>query len=100
MFLKEGRDIRMDSRLKIQINQLADEVRNVFGVQVPILDMVNVVKKFGGQVKYNDDVVDGSIRKDGDSFIIMLSSQFKDTPRGRFTIAHELGHLFCIWVIK
>lgn len=36
---------------------------------------------------------DGSIRKQDDGFIIYISP-FQSTERRKFTIAHELGHLF------
>jgi len=51
----------------------------------------------GGKIIYdeNENGIDGYIKKiDNKSFEIHLNEKFKGKTRERFTIAHELGHLF------
>lgn len=87
----------MNRELRMLINNLTQDIINLFEIQIPIMDIDGVVKKLGGHVeeKINfDDVSDGSIRKqDDDSFVIFVSP-FQSAERRKFTIAHELGHLF------
>lgn len=56
------------------------------------IDML--VERIGGHIKYISFLdVDAMIKKHGDSFIILVDAMQPKT-RQRFSIAHELGHLF------
>lgn len=81
---------------KENINSLADKIRLVLDMKKPPYDPNEAIKKLGGSVKYIDDVVnfDAFLKKtDHDSFEIQLGSDSPST-RSRFTLAHEIGHLF------
>jgi Zn-dependent peptidase ImmA (M78 family) len=83
MFTKEG------------INNLADVVRNAFNLSCPYNPEI-AVKKLDGRIMYDVEnmAIDACIRKTGEeSFIISLNGK-KPFLRDRFTMAHELGHLF------
>lgn len=86
------------NKLRDLINLVAQEIRNAYGISVPIENIDEVVEKMGGKIESIDcmpEDMDGCIRKDdsGEKFIIYVSED--QTPARRmFTIAHELGHLF------
>jgi len=53
-----------------------------------------LIERIGGHIKYVPFLeYDASIRKHNDTFVILVDSS-KPTTRQRFSIAHELGHLF------
>lgn len=83
----------MDNATRTMINSLAQDVLDSFKIQVPIQDIDGLVVSLGGSVQTGRCFTDGSVTKEGDSFRILLSP-FQDEKRRRFTIAHELGHLF------
>lgn len=57
-------------------------------------DIITLVKQLGGKVIFVDDIyMDAYLEKDGNGFVIYLDSS-KSSKRQRFSIAHELGHLF------
>ena len=87
----------LSPKMKNLINDLAQEVINVFDIQIPITDIDQVVGKLGGKVLEDssiDGFSDGEIRKlDSESFEIRVFP-YQTRERRNFTIAHELGHLF------
>jgi Zn-dependent peptidase ImmA (M78 family) len=77
------------------INNVADLVRSSLKLSLPY-DPEIAVKELGGRIiqDVDDMAVDAYIKKEGeDSFVINLNGK-KPFLRERFTIAHELGHLF------
>lgn len=84
----------MDIQMRQEIDQLADTIRKVYDISVPIQDMNEVVQTLGGTINFDLKVVDGKIQKNGKGFNVFLGSQNSNSLRNRFTIAHELGHLF------
>ncbi|MDK0667670.1 ImmA/IrrE family metallo-endopeptidase [Clostridium perfringens] len=86
----------MNQLLRNGINNLADEVRNIFNISSPVQDIDAVVRMLGGEVVEElelENYADAKIEKVGDSFrITVLEGQ--PVTRRRFSIAHELGHLF------
>jgi Zn-dependent peptidase ImmA (M78 family) len=77
------------------INNIADLVRTSLELSCPY-DPEKVVQELGGQIIQDIDnmAIDAYIKKkDEDSFVISLNRK-KPFLRERFTIAHELGHLF------
>lgn len=86
------------SSLNDLINLVAQEVRKVFDISVPIENIDEVVNRMGGVIESTNDMpanMEGYIRKNssGDGFIIYVSDD-QIPARRIFTIAHELGHLF------
>lgn len=75
------------------IANLADIVRDWLDMKPPI-DMDLAVTKLGGQIDTDDKLdYEAQIQMHGDQFVIKLKNA-EMNPRRRFTIAHELGHLF------
>jgi Zn-dependent peptidase ImmA (M78 family) len=77
------------------INNVADLVRSSLGLSLPY-DPEKAVETLGGRIiqDVDDMAIDAYIKKDGeDGFVISLNGK-KPFLRERFTIAHELGHLF------
>lgn len=83
----------MDNSTRKMINSLAEDIRSVYDISVPIQDINDIVKKLGGTIERVNSFSDGAVERDGDGFKIIVSP-FQDEKRERFTIAHELGHLF------
>jgi Zn-dependent peptidase ImmA (M78 family) len=80
---------------KETINKLADIVRNSCNLSCPYNPKI-AIKKLNGRIIYDVEnmAIDACIRKTGEeSFIISLNNK-KPFLRDRFTVAHELGHLF------
>ena len=86
----------MNNELRMLINNLTQDIIDLYNIQIPIQNINDVVTTLGGCVEESVDIVnmsDGSIRKQDDGFIIYVSP-FQSLERKKFTIAHELGHLF------
>lgn len=78
------------------INELAEKVRERYGIETSTLDMRDVVVVMGGRLKEKEQGVEissGYIRKCHGSFEIVVP-RWQSEVRKNFTIAHELGHLF------
>lgn len=82
---------------KNEIRKLATNLRNALNMTQPPFDVENAVKILNGTVVFSDTFdcdTDAVIQKTGDNnFTISLNSS-KPNHRSRFSIAHELGHLF------
>lgn len=80
-----------------EIDSFADLIRIQLEIEEPIINIEDIVTKLGGRIVETDnynELVDGAIEKCGEnSFVIRVSSAQTESRR-RFTIAHELGHLF------
>lgn len=79
------------------IEKLADLVRTSFELAPPYKP-IPLAENLGGDVVKNDTtVIDASVKKHGaEGFIINLNPEKyrSDDAQERFTVAHELGHLF------
>lgn len=87
----------LNSEIRRLINVMAEEVINLYGIQIPIINIEEVVQKMGGSVVDNSSIgefSDGKIRKTGEDSFTIEVSPFQTEERKNFTIAHELGHLF------
>ena len=77
-------------------NHLTQDIIDLYHIQIPIQDIDEAVKMFGGRVeedrekycKYCD-----FISKERDSFAIYISPYYK-SERRKMIIAQQLGHLF------
>lgn len=83
----------MDNSTRIMINSLTQDILNSFNIPIPIQDIDELVASLGGSIQTDLSYTDGMVIKEGESFKILVSP-FQDEKRRRFTIAHELGHLF------
>lgn len=87
----------MDQRKRREINTFADAVREYIGLEGPPYDVAAAVEKLGGKLV---ELTDGdallseeaSVRRRGEAFEIRVAKA--PERRRRFSIAHELGHLF------
>lgn len=78
-----------------QIKIIVDSLIKILKIDCPV-DLENLVHELGGKINNEipNDYLDGMVTKDcNGSFIISLSEN-QCYERRRFTIAHELGHLF------
>lgn len=77
------------------IEKLAESIRKNFNIVTPI-EIENVVEMLHGELKpitFEDSTISGRIQKINDTFEISYNAEHTEA-RSRFTIAHELGHLF------
>lgn len=103
---KSENDVRLQATLDNQnptglpvgvvSNHLTQDIIDLYHIQIPIQDIDEAVKMFGGRVeedrekycKYCD-----FISKERDSFAIYISPYYK-SERRKMIIAQQLGHLF------
>lgn len=87
----------MDANRRSSIYRFADSIRKHFRVTEPVPDLQAFVERtLGGRIKFEKlpPGVDAKIQKvSSDSFEIVVETDSSDVRR-RFSIAHELGHLF------
>lgn len=82
--------------LRMLINNLTQDIINIYNIQIPITNIDEVVIKLGGRIEESLDmnnISNGRIQKQDNGFIIFVSP-FQSAERRTFVIAHELGHLF------
>ena len=86
----------MNSIRRSLIHRLADQIRQQLELTFAV-DVEAAVAKLGGRIEDGElhPDIDARITREGQSFSITLNS-LRPNHRGRerFTMAHELGHLF------
>lgn len=91
--MKRGSSMNIDRREYIA--KLTKILRDTMSIDTPV-DLNVLVSSLGGKIIYKDGMeenMEALIRKKGESFEIILD-QNKNNSRQRFSIAHEIGHLF------
>jgi Zn-dependent peptidase ImmA (M78 family) len=88
----------MNSELRKKIQALVNKMLPaLYGPHIKFpIDPVDAIEKLGGIIQENSSIpldVDAEIHRANDGFIIKLRDNIPVTRR-RFTLAHELGHLF------
>ena len=87
----------MNEIKKTAINNLANRLINILNLNVPI-KIEKIPEILGGKIHYVDGAIEGKmeamIKKDGEDSFTILIDKTKSELRQRFSIAHELGHLF------
>ncbi len=84
----------MDWKMRKEIENFTNAIRDVYDIQIPINNIDTIVKKLEGKVVEDPTLdFDGKVCRIGDSFEIHVSPWQSDSRRN-FTIAHEIGHLF------
>lgn len=84
-----------DKELKEIIKKLAEDVRTYFNIETPVRDIDAAVARMGGTIVEVDDyrmLFNGTIRKNGDGFIIYVFVDWNEEVR-RYSIARDLGFL-------
>lgn len=84
-----------NKELKEIIKELTEDIRTYFNIEVPVKDINTAVAKLGGTIVEVDDyrmLFNGTIRKNGDGFIIYVSTDWNEETR-RYSIARDLGFL-------
>jgi Zn-dependent peptidase ImmA (M78 family) len=79
------------------INQIASRLISALHIEIPIISLEGVVSRLGGEIvekKALVDVHDGTIKKTSENSFEIVISPYQSEERRKFTIAHELGHLF------
>lgn len=86
--MSDSREIIAKLALDIRKKLKLESVRNI--------DMLEVLKKLDIILEENTyNGAEGTIRSDNGKYIISLERQYnEDNPRDKFTLAHEIGHLF------
>lgn len=83
----------MKASRRREIGTFAARLRDVLGLETPTnVDLA--VERLGGKVDIDDLAHEAMVEKVGKSFRIVLSTQWVSDGRKRFSISHELGHLF------
>lgn len=85
-----------NSEFRMLINNLTQDILDLYGIQVPITDMTNVVALLGGRVVEISDLGKmpaGNMKREGEGFVIYIPS-FSSQGRKNWGIAQELGHLY------
>lgn len=78
------------------INNVTQDIIDLYHIQIPIQDIHDVVIALGGRVEECVDenmLSDSGITKQDNGFIIYVSPS-QSPVRRKYAIAHELGHLF------
>lgn len=87
----------MENKEKI-VRKIANKVRRKYGMKIPV-DFETVFKKKG--IAYIEEFLrtngDGYSDLQNDKLKIVVNSDIEYLSRKRFTIAHELGHIFIGW---
>lgn len=80
------------------INQFVEDLREKAQLKktLSMENLINLIKQLDGEVKfdYMPLDIDGKIERKGENFIITLNNNISNEERKKFTLAHELGHLF------
>ena len=78
------------------INNVTQDIIDLYHIQIPIQDINDIVIALGGRVEESVDtnmLSDSGIKKQENGFIIYVSPS-QSPVRRKYTIASELGHLF------
>lgn len=81
----------MQRSRRAEINALAIKVRQALDLDHSPFPVEEAVERLGGRIVQQDGP-EAYIQKEGSAFVIGLADQ--PPARKRFSIAHELGHLF------
>lgn len=85
-----------NTELRNVINDITEIIRKKFNVKTPV-DIDVVIENMGGTLVEDpnlDSFADGKIRKVSERGFEIVIPPHQSPQRRKFTIAHELGHLF------
>lgn len=87
----------MDIARRNEINDLTQQVIEMYDIEIPITDIDEIVYCMGGEIEERErlnDFCDGTVLKVGDDNFRIAISRNQSRERRLSSIAHELGHLF------
>lgn len=90
----------MTSARREHIRKIAEIIRKSLGLEVPISleTLQNSIEELGGKIEFSSDMgeeKDAEIKREGRDFVISINqNKFTTDERKKFTLAHELGHLY------
>lgn len=85
----------MDANKRDIINNIAEQIRLLLNIKENKFDIENIVKILNGSITKNHYNLDeAAITKSSDDNFEISLSDVSNYQRIRFSIAHELGHLF------
>lgn len=89
---------RVQKKAARSISLFAEVIREALGLDATsfTFDIKKIIKILGGTLIEKHDLIGyASVEKSGEeSFVITVKKSIVGTPMARFSIAHELGHLF------
>ena len=83
----------MNDKINTLINNLAQDIIELYEIKIPINNINEVVQKLGGTIEETTNISDSGIKKWNDRFVIYVP-QLLSLKKRNFAIAHEIGHLF------
>lgn len=85
----------INSERRMLINNVTQDIIDLYHIQIPIQNVTDVVTALGGRVEESVDIgnSDSGIKKQDNEFIVYVSPS-QGPERRKYAIAHELGHLF------
>ena len=86
----------INTEVRTLINNVTQDIIDLYHIQIPIQDIHDVVIALGGHVEESADdnmLSYSGIKKQDNGFIIYVSPS-QSPVRRKYTIASELGHLF------
>ena len=83
----------MDIAIKNLINNISQEIIDIFKIEMPIKNIDAVVEVLGGSIQTDTKLYNSGILKMGNRFVIILP-MFTNERHRRFAIAQQLGHLY------
>ena len=78
----------MDREVQNLINNIAEEIIQIFNIDIPIKDIDDVVRKLGGSIEVDSRLFDCKVIKRDKRFKIILPL-FQNEKYRRFAIAHS-----------
>lgn len=70
----------MDAATRKMINSLTEDILHSLNIQIPVKDIDKLVDSLGGTIQPDLNYSDGAVKKNGDSFIILVSP-FQDEKK-------------------
>ena len=86
----------MNKAKREQVALIARKIRDALHVGTPV-DLESAIARLGGVVEYIEpglEQPEASITREGDGGFVIRLARDKASVRQRFSLAHELGHLF------
>lgn len=87
----------INKNIAIFIDDLTEKIIDAYNIQIPIMNMKEVLKSIGGKIAYKNnyyELIDGNIIKTHDRKFDILLPILNKNSNNNFTIACNLGHIF------
>ena len=85
----------LSDKVKELISEMAEEVREVYGITTPIVNIKQIVRNIGGDIiEKNNSYYECKLRRTSKIRFVIEIPMDRSEGAKNFLIAHELGHLF------